>query len=117
MLHRKRYALPILDRTILGHCLNPRKENPTTSASLGLGLWGADLDKVVDGLKVVEVVVPNVHADAEVEARVASVDDFEVAELAIAIDYILRSSEFNDQMEQVSMLRASKSSKIFRRLI
>lgn len=39
------------------------------------------LDKVVDGLQVAQVVVVHVHADAEVQARVPTVDYLEVAEL------------------------------------
>jgi len=37
----------------------------------------------VYGLEVVEIVVRNVHTDAEVEAGVASVDYLEVAELKL----------------------------------
>ena len=40
-----------------------------------------DLDEVVNGFEVEEVVVGDVDANAEVEARVASVDDLVVAEL------------------------------------
>lgn len=39
------------------------------------------LHEVVDGLQVGQVVVVHVHADAEVEAGVASVNDLEVPEL------------------------------------
>ena len=39
------------------------------------------LDKVVDGLEVVEVVVADVDTDAEVEPGISAVDDLEVAEL------------------------------------
>lgn len=39
------------------------------------------LHEVVDGFKVSQVVVGDVHADAEVKPRVAPVDDFEVTEL------------------------------------
>lgn len=41
----------------------------------------AHLHKVVDGLQVRQVVVVDVHADAEVEASIASVNDLEVPEL------------------------------------
>jgi len=37
--------------------------------------------EIVDGLQVAEVVVVDVHADAEVEACVAAVDDFKIAKL------------------------------------
>ena len=40
-----------------------------------------DLDEVVNGFEVEEVVVGDVDANAEVEAGVASVDDLVVAEL------------------------------------
>jgi len=40
-----------------------------------------DLDEVVDGLQIRQVVVTHIHADAEVETSVAAVDDLEVAEL------------------------------------
>lgn len=39
------------------------------------------LHEVVDGLQVGQVVVIDVHADAEVEASVASVNDLKVPEL------------------------------------
>jgi len=39
------------------------------------------LHEVVDGLQIAQIVVVHVHADAEVEARIASVDDLEIAEL------------------------------------
>lgn len=42
---------------------------------------GTHLHEVVDGLQVGQVVVVDVHADAEVEAGVASVNDLEVPEL------------------------------------
>lgn len=41
----------------------------------------AHLHKVVDGLQVGQVVVVDIHTDAEVEAGVASVNDLEVPEL------------------------------------
>lgn len=37
--------------------------------------------EVMDGLEIGQIVVVDVHADAEVEASVASVDDLEVPEL------------------------------------
>lgn len=37
--------------------------------------------EVVDGLEVGQIVVIDVHTDAEVEASIASVDDLEVPEL------------------------------------
>ena len=40
-----------------------------------------DLDKVVNGFEVEEVVVRDVDADAEVEAGVTSIDDFVVPKL------------------------------------
>jgi len=39
------------------------------------------LHEVVNGLQIAQVVVVYVHADAEVQTRIASVDDLEVAEL------------------------------------
>lgn len=45
------------------------------------GSPSAHLHEVVDGLQVGQVVVVDVHADAEVEAGVASVNDLEVPEL------------------------------------
>lgn len=39
------------------------------------------LHEVVDSLQIGQVVVIDVHADAEVETGVASVDDLEIAEL------------------------------------
>lgn len=39
------------------------------------------LHEVVDGLQVGQVVVIDVHTDAEVEARIAAVDDLKVPEL------------------------------------
>lgn len=39
------------------------------------------LHEVVDGLQVGQVIVIDVHADAEVEACIASVDDLKVPEL------------------------------------
>jgi hypothetical protein len=39
----------------------------------------SDLNKIMNGLKVEEVVVGHVDADAEVEASVASVDDLVIA--------------------------------------
>lgn len=38
-------------------------------------------DEVVNGFQVVQVVVADVNADAEVKAGVTAVDDFEIAEL------------------------------------
>jgi hypothetical protein len=40
-----------------------------------------DLNKVVDGLQVVEIVVINIHTDAEVETSIAPVDNLEVSKL------------------------------------
>lgn len=40
-----------------------------------------DLHKVMNSLQIDEVVVCNVHTYAEVEARISSVDYFEVSEL------------------------------------
>jgi hypothetical protein len=48
------------------------------------GLLGRHLThfyEVVDGLEIGQIVVVDIHADAEVEASVASVDDLEVPEL------------------------------------
>lgn len=48
------------------------------------GLLGRHLThfyEVVDGLKIGQIVVVDVNADAEVEASVAPVDDLEVPEL------------------------------------
>lgn len=42
---------------------------------------GTHLHEVVDGLQIRQVVVVDVHTDAEVEAGVASVNDLEVPEL------------------------------------
>lgn len=39
------------------------------------------LHKVVDGLQIGQVVVIDIHADAEVQASIASVDDLKVPEL------------------------------------
>lgn len=53
----------------------------------GGGLRGQDRDRarhlheVMDGLQVGQVVVADVHADAEVQAGVASVNDLEIPEL------------------------------------
>ena len=39
------------------------------------------LDKVVNGFQVGKIVVPDVDADAKVQSRITSVDDFEAPEL------------------------------------
>lgn len=46
-----------------------------------LGRHLTHLYEVVDGLEIGQIVVVDVHADAEVEASIASVDDLEVPEL------------------------------------
>lgn len=40
-----------------------------------------DLDEIMDCFQIAQVVIVNVHTNAEIEAGVASVDNFEVAEL------------------------------------
>jgi hypothetical protein len=46
-----------------------------------LSTTSTDLDKIMNGLEVEEVVVGHVDTDAEVEAGVTSVDDLVVSEL------------------------------------
>lgn len=62
--------------------LGPRAE-PVLEATRGRPAPGTHLHEVVDGLQVGQVVVVDVHADAEVEAGVASVNDLEVPELRV----------------------------------
>ena len=40
-----------------------------------------NFNKVVDGLQVVEIVIVDINADAEVEAGIATVDNLEVSKL------------------------------------
>ena len=40
-----------------------------------------NLNKVVDGLQVVEIVIIDINADAEVKAGIATVDNLEVSKL------------------------------------
>jgi hypothetical protein len=52
-----------------------------TKHRIHIGCQISNLDEVVNGLQVEEVVVGHVDADAEVEAGVAAIDDFVVPEL------------------------------------
>lgn len=38
-------------------------------------------DKVVNGFEIAQVVIIHVHTDAEIQASIAAINDFEVAEL------------------------------------
>lgn len=46
-----------------------------------------DFDKVVDGLQVIQIVVGDIYADAEVQAGVSSINDFEVAKLKNILNF------------------------------
>ena len=57
----------------------------TTSHSTITEQVKPDLDKVVDGLEVEEVIVAHVDTDAEVETGIPSVDDLEVPNIFILL--------------------------------
>lgn len=40
-----------------------------------------NFDKIMDCLKIVQVVVSNINTDAKIKTRITSVNDFKVAEL------------------------------------
>ena len=69
-----------------------------------------NLDKVVDGLQVVEVVVAHIHTDAKVEASVAPIHNLEVAKFyKVGVLGISHRHDWKKQNENVDIKSTKKA--------